>query len=67
MLQMQKKTLYVAKAEKCKVGYEKNMRNYNILSEGRKEDEAFYQYKSRTTVILLLPCSGCMFPLLCDS
>ncbi|WZZ55265.1 hypothetical protein YC2023_055372 [Brassica napus] len=33
----------------------------------RKEDEAFYQYKSRTTVILLLPCSGCMFPLLCDS
>ncbi|KAH0923065.1 hypothetical protein HID58_023083 [Brassica napus] len=63
---MQKKTLYVAKAEKCKVGYKKNMRNYNRLS-GRKEDEAFYQYKSRKTVILLLPCSDCMFPLLCDS
>ena len=29
---MQRKTLYGAKAEKCKVGYEKNMRDYNRLS-----------------------------------
>ena len=29
---MQKKTLYVAKAKKCKVGYENNMRDYNRLS-----------------------------------
>ncbi|KAL0742653.1 hypothetical protein Bca4012_084166 [Brassica carinata] len=54
-MQKQKKAPYFAKAEKCKVDYEKNMKNYNkYLEEGRKEDEAVQLYSQRLVMTTML-------------
>ncbi|KAG2308500.1 hypothetical protein Bca4012_082415 [Brassica carinata] len=60
-----KKAPYVAKTEKCKVDYEKNMKNYNnylvkqvpieyFKEEGRNEDEAVQFYSQRLMMLRMV-------------